>query len=121
MARLHLALAARVDIAGVLAWSEQNFGAAARLRYERLISVALADVAADPTGLGASIRPELGDSVFSRHLRASREHAREPGGAVKRPRHFLIYRVPAADLVVVGRLLHDAMELSRHLPPGVWE
>jgi toxin ParE1/3/4 len=37
-------------------------------------------------------------------------------GTVHRPRHFLIYRVEPA-LVAVGRVLHDAMELTRHLDP----
>ena len=37
-------------------------------------------------------------------------------GVVRRPRHFLIYRFKP-DLLVVGRLLHDAMELARHLDP----
>ena len=43
-------------------------------------------------------------------------------GVVRRPRHFLIYRVEPA-LLVVGRVLHDAMELARHADPettGVW-
>ena len=43
-------------------------------------------------------------------------------GAVRRPRYFLIYRVEP-DLLVVGRVLHDAMELARHADPettGVW-
>ena len=35
---------------------------------------------------------------------------------VRRPRHFLVYRVEPA-LLVVGRVLHDAMELERHLNP----
>ena len=35
---------------------------------------------------------------------------------VRRPRHFVIYRFESG-LVEVGRLLHDAMELARHLGP----
>ena len=37
-------------------------------------------------------------------------------GVVRRPRDFLIYRFEP-ELLVVGRLLHDAMELARHLDP----
>ena len=41
--------------------------------------------------------------------------------AIRRPRHFLVYRVEPA-LVVVGRVLHDAMELAQHLDPDTsWE
>jgi toxin ParE1/3/4 len=32
----------------------------------------------------------------------------------RRPRHFLIYRLDG-DIVVIGRVLHDAMELARHM------
>jgi toxin ParE1/3/4 len=40
---------------------------------------------------------------------------------VHRPRHFLICRRDG-DLLVVGRVLHDAMELRRHLDPEQdWE
>jgi toxin ParE1/3/4 len=35
---------------------------------------------------------------------------------VFRPRHLLVYRHVRADLVGVGRILHDAMEVERHLP-----
>jgi toxin ParE1/3/4 len=35
---------------------------------------------------------------------------------VRRPRHFLIYRFEPS-LLVVGRVLHEAMELARHLDP----
>jgi len=35
---------------------------------------------------------------------------------VRRPRRFLVYRCEPT-LVVIGRVLHDAMELARHLDP----
>ena len=50
-----------------------------------------------------------------------------PGvGIVRQPRHFLVYRLEPG-LVVVGRVLHDALELVRlelvrHLyPDTAWE
>jgi toxin ParE1/3/4 len=62
--------------------------------------------------------PELGPDVRSYHLRHSRDRARTEHGIVLRPRHFLLYRIARADLVGVGRVLHDAMEVERHLPKG---
>jgi len=51
----------------------------------------------------------------------SRDHVAAAAGVVRRPRHFLIYRRESA-LLVVARVLHDAMELERHLDPdSVWE
>jgi toxin ParE1/3/4 len=115
MASFRLSRAAESDIVEILAWSEAEFGAAARRRYEHLITVALLDIASDPARPGSLPRPELGPGVRSWHLRASRERARTPGGAVRQPRHFVIYRLTETGEIAVGRVLHDAMELWRHI------
>jgi toxin ParE1/3/4 len=122
MAVYRLTKAAETDIVEILAWSESQFGGVARRRYERLIVTALIDIAADPVRPGSLARPELGGDVRSWHLHGSRERARGPDGVVQRPRHFLIYRPVDAALIAIGRILHDAMELERHLQdPGVWD
>ena len=109
MARLRLSALAQADIAHVLSWSEQRHGDRARERYEQLLSSALRKLAADPLGLGAVARPELGEGVRSYHLR----NARKASG-VARPGHLILYRVLGTSTVEVGRVLHDAMELERH-------
>jgi toxin ParE1/3/4 len=114
MADFRLTEAAQTDIVEILAWSEAQFGAAARIRYERLILTGLWDVAAGPLRAGSVARPELGAAVRSWRLRGSRKRARDADGVVQRPRRFLIYR-PMDKLIVVGRLLHDSMELERHM------
>jgi toxin ParE1/3/4 len=117
----HLTQAAEVDIVEILAWSHNQFGERARRRYEHLIVTALFDIAAAPTRPGTIDRPELGEGVRSWHLRHSRARARNTDGIVHRPRHFLIYR-PLISVVVIGRVLHDGMELDRHLrEPDRWE
>ena len=122
MARLRLSHAAETDIIDILAWSQSRFGETARRRYEHLIVVALSDVASDPFRPGSLARSELGEGVRSWHLRASRLRVAAPGTVVARPRHLIIYRQTGPDLVAVGRLLHDAMELRRHLQArDIWE
>lgn len=116
MFRHRLSEAAQGDVLDILAWTDEQFGEAARLRYESLIVAALRDVARQPDGPGSLERPELGAGARSWHLRLSREHVNPGGGIVRRPRHFLVYRLEPG-LVVVGRVLHDAMELARHLDP----
>lgn len=119
MARYHLTHAAQTDIVSILAWSHDQFGEEARTRYEVLITTAIRDAAARSDEVGRKVRPELGDGVFSWHLAQSRTHS--PGGNVHRPRHFLICRRDG-NVLVVGRVLHDAMELRRHLDPQQpWE
>lgn len=114
MAGYRLTHAAQADIVSILAWSEEQFGEEARKRHEALIATAVRDAASRTDDVGHTSRPELGDGVFSWHLAQSR--TRCPGGRVRRPRHFLICRHDG-DVLVVGRVLHDAMELRRHLDP----
>ena len=119
MATYRLTHAAQDDIVSILAWSHEQFGEEARKRYEALIAVAIRDAATGGSDVGRTERPELGDGVFSWHLAQSRTRSR--GGAVHRPRHFLVCRRDG-EVLVVGRVLHDAMELRRHLDRRqIWE
>lgn len=112
MARYRLTHAARDDIVSILTWSHEQFGEEARKRYQALIVTAIRDAASRSDDGGRTPRPELGEGVFSWHL--SRSRARAPEGKVHRPRHFLICRRDG-DTVVIGRVLHDAMDLRRHV------
>jgi len=118
--RLRIASTAKDDIEDLLAWSEERFGVAARERYQELLSRALMDIAGDVARPGVRIRPELGSNVFSYHLFFSREGATRPSGRARakvlRPRHFLLGRIAEPGLVDILRVLHDSMEVSRHLP-----
>lgn len=117
--RYRLTHAAQSDITSILAWANEQFGTEARQRYQALIITAIRDAAARADNIGHIPRPELGDGVFSWHLSQSRDHA--PGGTVRRPRHFLICR-RESDILVIGRVLHDAMDLRRHVDPQQpWE
>lgn len=101
---------AQADIVNTLAWTMRRFGTQAQERYERLLSSALADLLADPQRIGSAARPELGDGVRSYHLQHSKKHSN-----VTRTRHLILYRMADAGTVEVGRVLHDAMELERHV------
>jgi toxin ParE1/3/4 len=111
---LELAPSAEADLSDVLVRSQADFGNAARLRYEALIERALQDIQVDPTCAGSTDRSELGRGVRTYHLRHCRGRARIAEGSVKDPRHMLVYEFD--DLrVVVLRLLHDSMDLGRHV------
>jgi toxin ParE1/3/4 len=121
MIRFRLSDAAQADVIDILAWTHEQFGESARLRYESLIVAAFRDLATQPDRPGSIERPELGAGVRSWHLRLSRHRLGADVGTVRRPRHFVIYRVEPA-LLVDGRVLHDAMELERHLDNNTsWE
>jgi toxin ParE1/3/4 len=116
MHNFRLSATARADMVDILLRTHERFGAMARKHYERLLITALRDVAADPRRIGTIDRPELGNNVRSYHLRHSRERARLESGMVRQPRHLLLYRIAGPDFIGIGRVLHDAMELERHLP-----
>lgn len=105
-----------MDLADILTHSANRFGAVARRRYERLIEVAIADLLEDPARATTADRPELGAGTRSYHLRHVRRRAVVDGAMVHDPRHLIVFRFDAHAVMLV-RVLHDAMELSRHIPP----
>jgi len=107
---------ARSDIASILAWTEENFGSHTLKRYEKLIATAIEQVAANPELAGSSKRPEIADHCRTYHLFFSRKSTGRTGDRIRRPRHFLLYRVTESNVVQIGRVLHDSMELQAHLP-----
>jgi len=116
VADYRLSAAAEEDIVRLLAYTQNRFGEIARRRYEALLVAGLRDVAGEPERSGSVERPEFGRGVRSYHLRHSRDRAEAAHGLVRRPRHLLLYRVIRRDLIGIGRVLHDQMEIERHLP-----
>jgi plasmid stabilization system protein ParE len=56
MLRYRLSYAAQADIVNILAWSHEQLGEAARLRYESSIVTALRDAATQPDRPGSILR-----------------------------------------------------------------
>ncbi|MEI2639922.1 MAG: type II toxin-antitoxin system RelE/ParE family toxin [Microthrixaceae bacterium] len=109
--QIRITESAQSDINEILRWTANNFGDEAAQRYLALVTAAIFDVAEDPERVGSISRPELGPAAMTWHLRLSRSRS---SSEVQRPRHFLIYRV-VDQHVLLGRVLHDAMEPSRHM------
>ena len=114
MARYRVARAARMDIIDALRYSGSRFGPGARQRYLALIGATFESIAQQPERIGSHCRDELAPGLRSIHLR----HGREPStqDRVARPRHIVFYRVGSGGTVEIVRLLHEAMEVRRHLP-----
>jgi toxin ParE1/3/4 len=120
MRRVRLSVQAEADIAALLDWSETHFGRAGRLRYETLVIAALDDLADDPRRAGSKERLDLGAGVRCYHLLFSRKRQRGAAGKVRSPRHLILYRI-RSEFIDVGRILHDAMDVERHVPPDYRE
>jgi toxin ParE1/3/4 len=73
-----------------------------------LIREALSDIVARPLMPPAKPSPEIHSSARTFHIARKGKSAR----------HFFLYRVVSEEVVDIGRLLHDSMDLRRHLPKG---
>jgi toxin ParE1/3/4 len=96
------------DIENALAHTLTQFGEQQRLSYKALIVEALADISAEPFAPPARHRPELHPDARMFRIARRGRHAR----------HFFVYRVVGGQFIDVGRLLHDSMDLQRHLTSG---
>lgn len=116
MPRFTLSLAAERDIVSILAWTHEQFGEQARLRYEALLVQAMVDIADEPQRMGSASRDDISSTVQTYHLWHSRNHVDRALGRVRRPRHFLVFRMTNEDQIELARVLHDSMDLSTQLP-----
>jgi toxin ParE1/3/4 len=107
---------ARSDIANILEWTDENFGPQTLKRYSQPIAAAIEQVAENPELAGSSIRPEIAEHCRTYHLFFSRKSAGRVGNRIRHPRHFLLYRVTESNIVEIGRVLHDSMDLEAQLP-----
>lgn len=117
MARFRFSPDAERDIQAILAWTHGQFGEQTRLRYEELLVQAILDVADEPGRIGTQERPDLAKGAKAYHLRHSRDQVSRSVGRIRKPRHFLLFRVAPDGCVEIGRVLHDSVDLVRHLPP----
>jgi len=102
---------ARLDIAQALEWTLEHFGQQKHDQYVQLIGQAIKQIAKSPQGPRSQSRPMI-------HADARTMHIARPG---KRARHFFLYRMHNTGTIDIGRFLHDAMDLSSHLPEGFEE
>ena len=116
MARYRLSRLAEVDLAQILATSEERWGADGRRRYATTLAAAMRKVAAEPQGPATRERAELFPGIRRFHLR----HARgaDPQARARWPVHLLYYRAVAPGLIEIVRVLHERMEPARHVSTG---
>lgn len=100
--------AAESDFKNILAWTLEQFGDQQAHRYAETLSRALTDLTSGPTQTGVRVRPDIARGILTLH---AARHGRKA-------RHFVMFRIADrhAQIVEVLRLLHDAMDLPRHLP-----
>lgn len=113
MAQYTLSKAAEQDFVQIIRTSLRDFGRPASIRYKELMSVAIQQVAQNPERHGSRAF-EKGVRLY--HLRHVSKQASVDGIVVRKPRHFIAYRVAESGTLQIVRILYDVMDLERHLP-----
>lgn len=106
--RVRLAAAAEADFENILLWTEEQFGAQQARIYAKTLALALEALTAGPGASGARRRDDIGKGIYTLHV------ARRG----RKGRHFVVFRIgrdERGDIIDVLRLLHDAMDLPRHM------
>lgn len=94
------------DVEDIFDWTLEQFGPLQLEPYTAVINDALEALNAGPHWMDVCRRPELGDNVATLHVA---RHGRKG-------RHQLVFRLDEmACLIEVLRILHDSMDLVRHL------
>lgn len=106
---IRLAATAEKDFREIVSWTVKTFGRAQAGIYAKVLSDALHDLALGPSISGVRQRDDLGAGIHTFHV----------GRKGRKGRHFIVFRAtpPGGEHVIdVLRLLHDSMDLARHLP-----
>ena len=109
--QLRLTRAAEDDYRNILRWTLEQFGEAQARLYAETLTRTIESLAAGPEVAGSRRRNEIAQGLMTLHV----------ARAGRKGRHFVLYRVspqkeqPAIDVL---RLLHDSMDLVRHVETG---
>lgn len=106
---VRLSAAAEADFRQILRWTMDHFGSAQGRAYADTLSSALKALCAGPSVIGVKERPEIGSNIWTLHV------ARKG----RKGRHFIMFRIAEArdgKVIDVLRILHDSMDLERHMP-----
>jgi toxin ParE1/3/4 len=104
--RIRLGAEAERDFSFILEWTKQTFGERQTGIYRSTLLDALASLADGPEVLGSVDRSEIFQGLRTLHVARNR----------RRGRHFIMYRAGVGNVIEVLRILHDAMDLARHVP-----
>jgi len=109
--RVRLGAAAELDFANILKWTTENFGSRQALIYRDTLVQAIRELVEGPDIARSRARDEIMPGLRTLHV------ARRG----RRGRHFLMYRVAAERTIEIVRILHDTMDLERHVPSDTGE
>ncbi len=105
---VRLAAAAESDFRNILRWTADRFGRAQARIYGETLTRAVQALANGPHVAGSRRRDDIAEGLMTLHV----------ARAGRRGRHFVLYRIASRSkppTIDVLRLLHDSMDLPRHV------
>jgi toxin ParE1/3/4 len=103
---VRLAEKAGHDLLDALVWTTDQFGALQADDYLETLTLALEALTDGPNIVGSKVRDDIGLGIRTLHV----------ARLGRKGRHFVIFRIADAQTIDVIRLLHDSMDLAKHLP-----
>ena len=103
---VRISAAAQRDFSSIVEDSERRFGPHQARRYGTLLVDALVNLRSGPDVLGSVARADVGPGLRTFPI------ARRG----RRGRHILLYRAAGPNDIEILRILHDRMDVARHLP-----
>jgi toxin ParE1/3/4 len=104
--QVRLAGQAEQDLIDITVWTVDNFGPRQATHYAETIALAIEALHNGPEILGTNARDEIGSGIRTLHV------ARDG----RKGRHFIVFSVSKGHIINILRLLHDSMDLAKHLP-----
>ncbi len=103
---VRLSASAERDYVAILRWTRQHFGPLQARTYAATLQAAQTELCEGPLLPGSGSADEIEPGLRLLHVA---RHGRNG-------RHIVFYRADAEDTrIIVARLLHDSMDLPRHL------
>lgn len=104
--KIRLGRQAEQDYVEILRWTTKSFGEVQARTYAETISQAIQALKDGPEILGTKLRDEIEPGIWTLHV----------ARLGRKGRHFVVFRVGGDRTIDVLRVLHDSMDLPRHLP-----
>ena len=104
--RVRLSQAAEDDFLAIVAWTATHFGNVQAQKYAEVLTLAITALHKGPDVIGAKTLDDIGQGLKSLHVaRMGRKGS-----------HFVVFRATTENIIDVLRVLHESMDMARHLP-----
>ena len=103
---VRLAEKAEQDLLDALVWTTDQFGALQADDYLETLTLALEALTDGPNIVGSKVRDDIELGIRTLHV----------ARLGRKGRHLVVFRFADGQVIDVIRLLHDSMDLAKHLP-----